>query len=40
MIRIDHVSFGYTDGQEQLHDFDLHISRGECILLCGESGCG
>ena len=40
MIKIDHVSFGYTDGQEQLHDFDLHISKGECILLCGESGCG
>ena len=40
MIIIDHVSFGYTDGQEQLRDFDLHISKGECILLCGESGCG
>ena len=40
MIKIDHVSFGYTDEQEQLHDFDLHIGKGECILLCGESGCG
>ena len=40
MIQIDHVSFGYTGGQETLHDFDLHIAKGECVLLCGESGCG
>ena len=40
MIQIDHVSFGYTGGQETLHDFDLHIGKGECVLLCGESGCG
>ena len=40
MIQIDHVSFGYTGGQENLHDFDLHIAKGECVLLCGESGCG
>lgn len=40
MIKINHVSFGYADGQENLHDFDLHIRKGECILLCGESGCG
>lgn len=40
MINIDHVSFGYADGQETLRDFDLHINQGECVLLCGESGCG
>lgn len=40
MIQIDHVSFGYTDGHQNLHDFDLHIGKGECVLLCGESGCG
>ena len=40
MIKIDRVFFGYADGQENLHDFDLHIRKGECILLCGESGCG
>lgn len=40
MIKINHVSFGYTDGSETLQDFDLHIKQGECILLCGESGCG
>lgn len=40
MIQINHVSFGYVDGQETLRDFDLHIGKGECVLLCGESGCG
>ena len=23
-----------------MHDVSLHIKRGECVLLCGESGCG
>lgn len=40
MIDIKNVSFGYTQQQETLHQIDLHIHPGECILLCGESGCG
>ena len=40
MIKIENVSFGYTDRQETLHDVNLSVRKGECILLCGESGCG
>lgn len=40
MIRIEKVSFGYEGEQETLHECSLHISDGECVLLCGESGCG
>ena len=40
MIEIDHVSFGYADGKNTLHDLILLIPPGECVLLCGESGCG
>lgn len=40
MIEINKVSFEYTDGQGTLCDFSLTIPNGECILLCGESGCG
>lgn len=41
MISLKSVSFSY-DGQENngLHDISLEIPRGQCVLLCGESGCG
>lgn len=41
MIHLDGVTFTY-EGSEgaSLHDCDLVISRGECIVLCGKSGCG
>lgn len=48
MIEFNHVSFVYdtkgaeTQGQESdsLHDINLKIKDGECILFCGKSGCG
>lgn len=40
MIEIENVSFSYTKQQEALHEIDLNIPQGECLLLCGESGCG
>lgn len=41
MIRIDHVGFQYANaGAGALHDVSLHIAKGECVLLCGRSGCG
>lgn len=40
MITIKNVSFGYTGEHGTLHDIDLNIRDGECVLLCGESGCG
>lgn len=40
MINIKNVSFSYSDGKDTLKDINLHINKGECILLCGKSGCG
>lgn len=41
MIEIDHVSFQYSGAEkENLQDFTLQISKGECVVLTGESGCG
>lgn len=40
MITIDHVTFGYTGEQGALQDVSLCVGTGECVLLCGESGCG
>ncbi len=41
MIEIEHVSFRYNDTQEySLQDISLRIPKGQCVLLCGESGCG
>lgn len=41
MIQLKNVSFSY-DGQEDngLHDVSIEIPPGQCVLLCGESGCG
>lgn len=39
-IDINHVSFGYDEGDEVLHDIDLHIQPGEFIGLVGRSGTG
>lgn len=39
-IDVEHVSFGYGDGNEVLHDIDLHIQPGEFIGLVGRSGTG
>lgn len=41
MIKIKNISFSY-DGQEDngLHDVSVEIPDGQCVLLCGASGCG
>lgn len=41
MIELKNVSFSYQ-GQDHggLHDVNLNIKDGECVLLCGRSGCG
>ena len=41
MIEFENVSFSYQ-GQEHngLHEINLKISDGECVLFCGRSGCG
>ena len=40
MISIDNVSFGYGEAQETLSRVSADIAPGECVLLCGASGCG
>ncbi|MFT3983599.1 MAG: energy-coupling factor ABC transporter ATP-binding protein [Lachnospiraceae bacterium] len=40
MVTIKDVTFGCGGREELLKNIDLTINQGECILLCGESGCG
>ena len=41
MITIQDVSFTYSSGGAGgLEHIDAEIKKGECVLLCGRSGCG
>ena len=41
MIQLNNLSFCYSGANmESLTDIDLHIKKGEFIVLTGESGCG
>lgn len=41
IIQISNVCFQYENSEKgALHDVSLTVEPGECILLCGESGCG
>lgn len=40
MIEIKDVSFDYRLDSETLRRINLSVAPGECVLLCGESGCG
>lgn len=41
MIEIKNVNFQYTGSEQSgLKDINLTIPNGECLLLCGASGCG
>ena len=42
MVEIEHVSFSYgnEENSKNLTDIDFMIHSGECVLLCGASGCG
>lgn len=41
MIEIQDVSFTYAQADKaSLQNINLSIRRGECVLLCGKSGCG
>ena len=41
IIQISNVSFQYENSEKgALQDVSLTVEPGECILLCGESGCG
>lgn len=45
MIKLNHVSFAYQTGamseaSRVLCDISFQASQGECVVLCGKSGCG
>ena len=41
MIDIENVSYQYSSAEkENLVDFTLHVEKGECVVLTGDSGCG
>ncbi len=41
MIRLEHVNFTYGNSDSgALEDVSLSVRKGECVLLCGSSGCG
>ncbi len=41
MIKVKDVSFTYKDSKEKvLKNISMEIPKGQCVLLCGESGCG
>jgi len=39
-IRFEHVSFRYTNQEEVLRDFNLHIQAGESVAFVGHTGAG
>lgn len=41
MIELNNICFQYANTKEaSLEDVSLQIPDGQCVLLCGESGCG
>ncbi len=39
-ISLEHVSFGYSEGNAVLNDISFHIRPGEYVAFVGQSGCG
>ena len=44
MIKLENINFKYgkdqNEGKGEVQNLNLHIQKGECVLLCGQSGCG
>ena len=41
MIELKDVSFQYENSdKESVSHINIFVDKGECILLCGKSGCG
>ncbi len=42
MIRTENLSFSYVGNNSSwgLQDVCLDVAQGECIVICGASGCG
>jgi ATP-binding cassette subfamily B protein len=39
-VAFEHVSFGYSAGQEALHDLDFRVQAGATVALVGPTGAG
>ena len=39
-IEVSHLTFGYDEGRDVLHDVNFKISAGENVAIVGRSGCG
>lgn len=39
-VSIEHVDFGYTGGQEVIHDLSLHVPKGALVAIVGPTGAG
>ncbi|HEK9230610.1 TPA: ABC transporter ATP-binding protein, partial [Streptococcus equi subsp. equi] len=40
MVELKNISYSYSKENQILQDINIKIQDGECILLCGRSGCG
>ncbi|MBO6232292.1 MAG: ABC transporter ATP-binding protein [Ruminiclostridium sp.] len=40
MLEFNNVTFKYNGTGHGVYDIGLTVQRGECVLLCGASGCG
>ncbi len=40
MITLEQLAFSYEQSAQSLRPLDLSIKEGECLVLCGKSGCG
>ena len=43
MIKLNNITFKYgstNNDNAEVKNINLHIKKGECVLLCGKSGCG
>ncbi len=39
-ITMDHISFGYTENKEIIHDFSYEFLKNKKYAIVGNSGCG
>lgn len=39
-VDLEHVYFSYTDEQQLIEDFNLHVKEGQRIAIVGPTGCG
>ena len=40
MVELKNISYSYSKENKTIENINIKIQDGECILLCGRSGCG